>query len=72
MFTNELRELCKEMLLKNPKQRPGINAVLGKPVMRQRITTILNPSEMKVRFEIILQLDWHFTDLTSTILQQAH
>ena len=48
VFSIELKELYKEMLMKNPKQRPSINSILSKGIIRQRISTILNPTEVKV------------------------
>ena len=50
IFSVELKELYKEMLMKNPKQRPSINNILSKSIIRQRISTILNPTEVKVGY----------------------
>lgn len=49
-YSSDLRELYKVMLMKDPRQRPSVNKVLSKPVVRQRISTILNPTEEKDEF----------------------
>ena len=48
MYSKELKELVKDMLAKNPRDRPGINSVLSRPVVRERITSFLNETMMHV------------------------
>jgi hypothetical protein len=40
-----LRELVKELLLKNPQLRPGINTILSRPVMKDRISVFLDATK---------------------------
>lgn len=50
MFSLDLKELTNEMLLKNPRTRPGINTVLRRQVVRSRIASILETEQMQVNF----------------------
>jgi len=50
VFSSDLKQACNEMLMKDPRKRPSVNSILGKPVIRQRISTILNPTEVKAEF----------------------
>ena len=45
-----LKDLVKELLTKNCHARPGINAVLSRPVMRDRIAAFLNASQRSSEF----------------------
>jgi NIMA (never in mitosis gene a)-related kinase len=45
-----LRELVKELLLKNPQLRPGINAILSRPVIKDRISGFLDATKKQREF----------------------
>lgn len=49
-YSAELRELVRDLLHKNPKQRPGINAVLARPLMRSKITALLGETTKRAEF----------------------
>eukprot|EP01038_Epipyxis_sp_PR26KG_P005433 gene5433-7526_t len=49
-YSNELRELVKETLIKNPKTRPGINSILSRNIMKQRIANFLNETKINNEF----------------------
>lgn len=49
-YSKELRDLVNETLIKNPRQRPGINTILSRPVVRSRITNFLNETKMESEF----------------------
>ena len=50
-FTKDLRELAvRDLLAKNPKMRPTINAILSKPLMREKITSCLNETRRNHEF----------------------
>lgn len=49
-YSSELRTLVQETLAKNPKNRPSINAVLSKSVVKQRISNFLNETKLVHEF----------------------
>jgi hypothetical protein len=49
-YSAEMRELVRDMLQKNPKQRPGINSILAKPLMRSKITELLGETTKRAEF----------------------
>eukprot|EP01041_Mallomonas_annulata_P007440 gene7440-15218_t len=50
VFSRDLRELAKDMLAKNPRDRPSVNAILSRSVIRERITSFLNETLMHREF----------------------
>jgi serine/threonine protein kinase len=50
-YSKEIKELAvREMLAKNPKMRPSINAVLGRQFMRDKISSCLNETRRHQEF----------------------
>lgn len=49
-FSPSLRELVKELLLKNSQLRPSINAILSRSVIKDRISSFLNQSKRCIEF----------------------
>lgn len=47
-YSTELKTLVKTMLAKNFRERPSINTVLSKSIMRERITNILDENVRQV------------------------
>jgi serine/threonine protein kinase len=45
-----LKDLVRELLTKNCHARPGINAVLSRPVVRDRISSFLNETKKSTEF----------------------
>jgi hypothetical protein len=45
-----LRELVKDLLLKNPQLRPGINTILSRPVIKDRISGFLDATKKQREF----------------------
>lgn len=45
-----LKDLVREVLTKNCHARPGINAVLSRPVVRDRISSFLNETKKSSEF----------------------
>ena len=50
LYSPELRTLVQETLAKNPKQRPSINSILSKAVVKQRISNFLNETKLVHEF----------------------
>jgi len=50
MYSIELRDLVKDLLLKNPKVRPGINSILSKPIIRVKIASLLGATKHQAEF----------------------
>jgi hypothetical protein len=49
-YSKDLKDLVRDTLTKNPKQRSGINTVLQRPVIKNRISTYLNQSKIQQEF----------------------
>ena len=49
-YSKELRDLLRDTLVKNPKMRVGINSVLTRPIMRDRISSFLGETKRVVEF----------------------
>ena len=49
-YSIPLKDLCRDMLLKNSVLRPGINAILGRPVVKSRISSFLDASKKRREF----------------------
>ena len=49
-YSTALKDLCKDMLQKNSVLRPGINAILGRPVVKSRISSFLDASKKRREF----------------------
>ena len=47
-YSTEIRDLVRVMLMKESSQRPGINAILGKSVVRSIISGFLDNNEHNV------------------------
>ena len=54
MYSNELRELVKEMLNEASIKRPTINEILERPIIKSRIKNFLSETEMKIEFPDIM------------------
>ena len=50
MYSIELRDLVKDLLMKNPKVRPGINSILSKPIIRVKIASLLGATKHQAEF----------------------
>lgn len=50
VFSKDLRDLARDTLSKNPRDRPAVNAILAKSVMRDRIKSFLNETMMHREF----------------------
>lgn len=51
-YSQPARDLVRLMLMKDPKQRPGINAILNQPVVRNIISNFLDQNERHVSCNI--------------------
>lgn len=49
-YSKHIRELAKDMLLKNSVLRPGINAILGRPFIKSHISCFLDASRKRREF----------------------
>ena len=49
-YSADLRNLIADMLRKNPKDRPSINAILRAPIIRQRIEKFLSQTLIQSEF----------------------
>lgn len=49
LYCLDLRTLVLETLSKDPRRRPSVNTILAKTVIRDKISTFLNPEMMHVR-----------------------
>lgn len=49
-YSQPLRDLVAETLAKDPKKRPGINSLLSRPVIRDKISNFLDNIERNVRY----------------------
>ncbi|GFQ76787.1 hypothetical protein TNCT_656011 [Trichonephila clavata] len=50
MYSPELRSLLAQIFVRNPHERPSVNAVLRKPIVLERIYKFLNESKIKEEF----------------------
>lgn len=48
--SQSLQQLVSDLLIKDSHQRPGINSVLNRPVLRDRISIFLNASKQSREF----------------------
>ena len=49
-YSTEIRQLLKELLSKAPRERPGINSVLCKPILKSQISKHLKEAEVNEEF----------------------
>ena len=49
-YSTALKDLCRDMLQKNSVLRPGINAILARPVVKSRISSFLDASKKRREF----------------------
>jgi hypothetical protein len=49
-FSADLRDLVSKILTKDPKLRPGINNILSRPIMKNRIRDFLNDTKFQNEF----------------------
>ncbi|GFV65405.1 hypothetical protein TNCV_2638351 [Trichonephila clavipes] len=50
MYSPELRSLLAQIFVRNPHERPSVNAILRKPIVVERIYKFLNESKIKEEF----------------------
>lgn len=53
-YSTELKALVNAMLAKNFRERPSVNTILSKPIMRERITNILDDHVRQVSMSITI------------------
>ena len=67
MYSNELKELVKEMLNETSVKRPTISEILNKPIIKSRIKKFLNESEFSMEFSHTILHDFK---LNSNIIDE--
>lgn len=50
MYSQDLKQLMAQIFVRNPQERPSVNAILRKPIILERICKFLNESKIKDEF----------------------
>ncbi|GIY37175.1 hypothetical protein CDAR_205841 [Caerostris darwini] len=50
IYSSELKNLLAQIFVRNPYERPSVNAILRKPIVLERICKFLNESKLKEEF----------------------
>ena len=65
-YSKDIRTLTNDLLIKSPKIRPGINTILSKAIVRDRISAFLDAANMQQEFSHTVRLKLHIHAHTHT------